>query len=134
MVEINFHPPMNELMQNLLKLQALEFDRPAEPDLAKRIAELRAKIPAPILGHYDRLMARGKKGVAAINHQVCTGCHVQVPRGTVLTLMHDDDLQICENCGRYLYLAEPANSAPPAAAPEKSKLQKKRVPLVPVVK
>ena len=31
MDEFNFHPPMNELMQNLLKLQALEFDKPAEP-------------------------------------------------------------------------------------------------------
>lgn len=117
---------MNELMQNLLKLQALEFDKPAERDPDKRIAELRAKIPAPILGHYDRLKARGKKGTAAIRNQVCTGCHVQVPRGTVLTLMHDDDIQICENCGRYLYLAEPAESAPPAAAPEKSKPRKKR--------
>jgi predicted nucleic acid-binding Zn-ribbon protein len=133
MDEINFHPPMNELMQNLLKLQALEFDKPAVSDLDKRIAEMRAKIPAPILGHYDRLMARGKKGTAAIRNQVCTGCHVQVPRGTVLTLMHDNDIQICENCGRYLYLAEPAESAPAAAAPEKSKLRKKRVPLVPVV-
>jgi hypothetical protein len=133
MAEINFHPPMNELMQNLLKLQALDFKESAEPDMEKRVAELRGKIPAPILGHYDRLMVRGKKGTAAIRNQVCTGCHVQVPRGTVLTLMHGDDIQICENCGRYLYLAEPAESAPPAAAPEKSKLRKKRVPLVPVV-
>src|SRR5450631_761680 len=131
MAEINFHPPMNELMQNLLKLQALEFNKPAEPGVANHIAELRSKIPAPVLGHYDRLVARGKKGAAAIHHQVCTGCHVQVPRGTVLTLMHDEDIQICENCGRYLYLAEPAESAPPAAAPEKSKLRKKRAALVP---
>jgi len=133
MDEINFHPPMNELMQNLLKLQSLEFGGPAEPAVEKRVAELRAKIPAPVLGHYGRLLARGKKGAAAIHHQVCTGCHVQVPRGTVLTLMHNEDIQICENCGRYLYLAEPAESAPPAAAPEKSKLRKKRAALVPAV-
>jgi predicted nucleic acid-binding Zn-ribbon protein len=133
MAEINFHPPMNELMQNLLKLQALEFDKTAEPVPDKHIAELRGKIPAPVLGHYDRLMVRGKKGAAAINHQVCTGCHVQVPRGTVLTLMHGDDIQICESCGRYLYLAEPAESAPPAAATEKSKPRKKRAALVAAV-
>jgi predicted nucleic acid-binding Zn-ribbon protein len=124
---------MNELMQNLLKLQTLEFNEPMEPDMEKRIAELRIKFPTQILGHYDRLVARGKKGAAAVHHQVCTGCHVQVPRGVVLTLMHDDDIQICENCGRYLYLAEPAKSAQPAAAPEKSKLRKKRAALVPAV-
>ncbi len=120
---------MNELMQNLLKLQTLEFDKPAVSDLDKRVAELRVKIPAPILGHYDRLMVRGKKGAAAINHQVCTGCHVQVPRGTVLTLMHGDDIQICESCGRYLYVPESVESAPPAAVPEKPKLRKKRAAL-----
>ncbi len=123
---------MNELMQNLLKLQSLELAKPAEPDTEKRIAEQRAKIPAPVIGHYDRLLARGKKGVAAIHHQVCTGCHVQVPRGTVLTLMHDDDIQICENCGRYLYLPEPAEPVKPVAAAKKSKARKKPEALLPV--
>jgi predicted nucleic acid-binding Zn-ribbon protein len=133
MDEFNFHPPMNELMQNLLKLQALEFNKSAEPDREKCIAELRTKIPSPVLGHFDRLVVRGKKGAAAIHNQVCTGCHVQVPRGIVLTLMHDEDIQICENCGRYLYLSGSAESAPPAAAPEKSKLRKHRAALVSAV-
>lgn len=121
---------MNELMQNLLKLQALEFNEPVESDAEKRIAELRAKIPAPVLGHYDRLMTRGKKGAAAIHNQVCTGCHVQVPRSTVLTLMHNTDIQICENCGRYLYLPEPAEAAEPTAT-KKSKPRKKHAALAP---
>lgn len=99
------HSIMKELINNLLKLQALEFDETvAETD--GRIAALRAKIPAPILVHFDRLGERGKKGVAAVRNQVCSGCHVQVPRATVLTLMHGDDIRICENCGRYLYLPE----------------------------
>jgi predicted nucleic acid-binding Zn-ribbon protein len=122
---INFHPPMNELMQNLLKLQALEFNESVEPDMEKCIAELRIKIPTPILGHYERLVARGKKGAAVIHHQVCTGCHVQVPRGVVLTLTHNEDIQICENCGRYLYLPEPAETAKPVAVSKKSKARKK---------
>jgi predicted nucleic acid-binding Zn-ribbon protein len=134
MDEINLHPPMNEPIKNLLKLQTLEFDDQVESDMDKRIAELRTKIPAPILAHYDRLVARGKKGTAAIHHQVCTGCHVQVPRGTVLTLMHDDDIQICENCGRYLYLPEPSESAPAAAAPEKPRPRKQRAAVMSAVK
>jgi predicted nucleic acid-binding Zn-ribbon protein len=97
---------MNELINKLLKLQSLEFDEQVGPDMEKQISVLRAKIPAPILGHYDRLVARGKKGVAGVQKQVCTGCHMHVPRGVVLTLMHGDDLQLCGNCGRYLYLSE----------------------------
>ena len=97
---------MNELINNLLKLQSLEFEEKAGPEIEKQIATLRAKIPAPILGHYDRLVARGKKGTAAVRHEVCTACHMRVPRGVVLTLLHGEDIQLCENCGRYLYLAE----------------------------
>ncbi len=89
---------MKDLIANLLKLQMLEFKETAPADREKQIADLRAKIPAQILAHYDRLVVRGKKGVAAVRNQVCTGCHVQVPRAVVLTLMHGDDIQICESC------------------------------------
>jgi predicted nucleic acid-binding Zn-ribbon protein len=97
---------MNKLLQNLLKLQTLEFDVIVEPEMEKQVNELRARIAPPILAHYDRLMAQGKKGLAAVRNQVCTGCHIQVPRAFVLTLMHEEDIQVCENCGRYLYLPE----------------------------
>ena len=47
------------------------------------MAELRGVIPAQILAHYDRLAVRGKKGVAVIRNQVCTGCHMKLPIGTL---------------------------------------------------
>jgi predicted nucleic acid-binding Zn-ribbon protein len=95
---------MKILMQKLLELQTLEFDETASPQSAAAIAELRDTIPPQILGHYDRLRVRGKKGLVAVKHQVCAGCHMQVPLGAILTLKHGDDMQLCENCGRYLYL------------------------------
>src|SRR5208282_1669355 len=97
---------MNELLQNLIRLQSLEFGEIKEKNAEAIIAELRGKIPTPILAHYDRLLARGKKGVAAVRNQVCTGCHMRVPIGVVTTLMHDADIQLCESCGRYLYLSD----------------------------
>lgn len=105
-----------KLLECLLKLQALEFDdaevdEAGEKELEKRIAELRLMIPLPILNHYDRLRVRGKKGVAPVKHQTCTGCHVQVTRATVINLMHGDDVQACENCGRYLYLPAEGDAA-----------------------
>ncbi len=120
---------MNELLQNLLKLQALEFKETIETDPAARIEELRKAIPQPILGHFDRLLARGKKGVAVVRNQVCTGCHMRLPIGTVNTLMQGGDIQLCDSCGRYLYLPDPAEAqfvekieaAKPAAKPRKRK-------------
>lgn len=101
---------MNDVLQNLLKLQALEFDPPSAKDVEARKTRLRASVPEPILAHYDRLVARGKKGVAVVRNQVCTGCHMRLPIGTINTLMQNQDLQLCEICGRYLYLPDPAES------------------------
>lgn len=104
---------MNELLQNLLKLQALEFGEVEDENAEATIAELRAKIPPQILGHYDRLVVRGKKGVALVRDQVCTGCHMRLPIGVITTLMHGQDLQLCDSCGRYLYLADKTKTETP---------------------
>jgi predicted nucleic acid-binding Zn-ribbon protein len=120
---------MNEPLQNLVKLQALEFAGVKNKNVEASLAELRGKIPPQILGHYDRLVAHGKKGLAAVRDQVCTGCHMHLPIGVVTTLMRDDDIQLCDNCGRYLYLPEatkaevpkPTAKPKPARRPRKSK-------------
>ena len=101
---------MNGILQNLLKLQGLEFGD--QPDKHKaEVAELRATIPQPILGHYERLRARGKKGIALVRNQVCGGCHMGVPLGTIATLIKAQDIQLCGSCGRYLCLPEPTDGA-----------------------
>ena len=101
---------MNDLLPNLLKIQAMEFGEIKEKDVETRMAELRALIPAQILGHYDRLVARGKKGVAVVRNQVCSGCHMKLPIGTINTLMQGSDIRLCDSCGRYLYLPDPAET------------------------
>jgi predicted nucleic acid-binding Zn-ribbon protein len=112
-----FMNALNELLQNLIKLQSLEFDEIEDPNAEAVMAELRTKIPPQILGHYDRLVAKGKKGITMVRDQVCTGCHMRVPIGGIMTLKHGVDIQLCENCGRYLYLA-PATPAEPAKSVE----------------
>jgi predicted nucleic acid-binding Zn-ribbon protein len=124
---------MNEIIKILLQLQTLECDGNAIPSQEKHAAELRAKVPPPVLAHYDRLVARGKKGVALIRNQSsCSACHISVPRNVVLTLMHNADVQLCESCGRYLYLPEPTTAPEPVAAPKKiSKPRKPKAQLQP---
>jgi hypothetical protein len=124
---------MKELLQNLIQLQSLEFGGDEKGKREAALAELRAKIPAQILAHYDRLVARGKKGLAAVRGQVCSGCHMQVPLGVVMTLKHGDDIQLCESCGRYLYLppavVTEATEAAASPKPERKKRKQKKQPL-----
>jgi predicted nucleic acid-binding Zn-ribbon protein len=107
---------MNSILQNLLKLQALEFGETADKSVEAQTAELRGSIPQPIIGHYERLRVRGKKGVAMVRNQVCTGCHMHVPIGQITVLMRGEDVQLCESCGRYLYLPDPAETEALAVA------------------
>ena len=118
---------MNELLQNLIKLQSLEFEKTSDKAADPVITELRGKIPSQILGHYDRLVAHGKKGLAAVRGQVCTGCHMSLPVGVIATLMRGDDIQLCDSCGRYLYLAEATQpeTPKPAAKPGRPKKPRK---------
>jgi len=117
---------MNSIMLNLLKLQTLEFDRTPTAEEEKEIAKLRAGVPEPITGHYSRLIARGKKGVAVIRNQVCTGCQMRLPIGTITTLMRQEDIQLCDNCGRYLYLPETPEETHPTAEAKPVKKPKAR--------
>ncbi|MGA9778135.1 MAG: zinc ribbon domain-containing protein [Limisphaerales bacterium] len=121
---------LNELLQNLIKLQSLEFSEVEDGGTKAAMTQLRAKIPPQILGHYDRLVAKGKKGITLVRDQVCTGCHMRVPIGGIMALKHGEDIQLCESCGRYLYLppateAEPAKSAEPTANPKPARKPRK---------
>jgi len=121
--------PTKELFQNLLRLQELEFSQARDGSAEAAISGLRRKIPLPILEHYDRLTARGKTGMAAVRHQVCAGCHMRIPIGAVIQLMHADDIQMCDTCGRYLYIPDDARHEPPPvpaeAAPAPAKTRPK---------
>ncbi len=119
---------MSDHITNLLKIQALDFEETTEPNSEALRNELRSSIPQPVLAHYDRLVARGKKGVAIIRNQVCTGCHMRLPIGTINTLMQKQDIQLCDSCGRYLYLPEqteaPVAEPAPAAQPKPKRKRK----------
>jgi len=118
---------VNELLQNLIKLQSLEFGGIDDKKTEAAKTELRTKIPSQILAHYDRIVVKGKKGITLVRDQVCTGCHMRVPIGAVLSLKHGEDIQLCESCGRYLYLAPETEAVPaaPTASPKQVKKTRK---------
>lgn len=73
--------------------------------LAVEIEALREKLPTAILKHYDQRHARGKPAIAAVKHGVCGGCHISMPRGSVIELHRSGgSIDVCENCGVFIYL------------------------------
>jgi predicted nucleic acid-binding Zn-ribbon protein len=108
---------MIKVIEDLLALQEIQWGKAAGSE--REVEALRKAIPEPVLGHYDRLVVRGKKGVSILRNGVCTECHMRVPVGTVLTLAHGQDIQLCGSCGRYLFLppGEPMAAGKPVAPP-----------------
>lgn len=99
---------MRKIMDHLVALQTLELNgRAPATTTSPEAKQLREQVPASILAHYDRLRARGKKGVAIARNGVCSECHIRITSGRLLDLSAAKDVQLCDNCGRYLYLPEP---------------------------
>jgi len=114
-----YQPSMSSnhpLAQDLQKLHALlessekELKNQPLPDTTKRqVGKLRKRIPQPILDHFDRMRLRGKKPIAPVRHAVCLACHLQIPRGHVMNMHKADEIDVCDNCGTFIFLEE----APP---------------------
>ena len=100
------------VIEGLLELVRLDVQlRKTGKETAERgrvedaINSVRSKLPAPILGHFDRQKSRGKLGIAPVRGGVCGACHLKMPLGHVAELRHkQDDLALCDNCGTYIYL------------------------------
>jgi hypothetical protein len=123
------HPPnmKMEIIKKLLELQKLQLSlEPLSLVAESQVNGLRAKVPKPILDHFDRLIAQGKTGVAVARNGVCCACHLRLCSGTAAGMAHQTDIHICDNCGRYLYLA-PVESELTAEKPPKKRKPARRM-------
>ena len=70
-------------------------------------AELGAKVDEDLLSLFERLFAsKGDAAVVALEHEVCTGCHMKVTTQTAHRVKNGKEIVSCEQCGRILYAAE----------------------------
>jgi predicted nucleic acid-binding Zn-ribbon protein len=75
--------------------------------LGKERSELAGKIDEDLLGRFERLFkSKGDAAVVAIEHGVCTGCHMKVTTATAAQVRAGKEIVSCENCGRILYFGE----------------------------
>lgn len=76
-------------------------------ELNKERENLAAKIDEDLLSRFERLFAsKGDAAVVALEHEVCTGCHMKVTVQTAHRAKSGKEIVSCEQCGRILYSAE----------------------------
>ena len=86
------------------KTQALEARL---QELVKDRAELASRIDEDVLSRFERLFAsKGDAAVVALEHEVCTGCHMKITTQTAHRVKGGREIVSCEQCGRILYSAE----------------------------
>lgn len=75
-------------------------------DLTAERAELAGKIDEDILSRFERLFtSKGDAAIVALEHEVCTGCHMKVTTQTAHRVRNGKEIVSCEQCGRILYAA-----------------------------
>ena len=119
-----------ESFQELDRRYAAELNRweKEKPGVAKqvqelktRIAELRARIPRPVISQFDRILERNPGGALSAIRLIerpgkgqrewaCTSCNYRVRPQTVVEIRNGESLVQCDSCKRILYVeaAEPA--------------------------
>ena len=79
-----------------------EFDK----ETAHRVTAF-ATLPARLASVYDRLAQRSKDGlaVAEVVNGSCSACNIQLRPQVQLNVKKGDEIIVCENCARIMYIA-----------------------------
>ncbi|CAF0704496.1 zinc ribbon domain-containing protein [Candidatus Methylacidithermus pantelleriae] len=93
--------------ENVAALEARK--RRLEEELEKtrrQVKEAEEKLDTELLRKYRRIwQARKPLALAPVTQDSCGGCHMKIPRQTVLDVRSEKKWVECENCGRFLYWA-----------------------------
>ena len=76
-------------------------------ELTTERSELAGKVEEDLLERFERLFSsKGDAAVVALEHEVCTGCHMKITTQTAHRVRNGKEIVSCEQCGRILYAAE----------------------------
>ena len=78
-------------------------------ELTTERTELSSKVEEDLLERFERLFAsKGDAAIVALEHEVCTGCHMKVTTQTAHRVKNGKEIVSCEQCGRILYAPDNA--------------------------
>lgn len=74
-------------------------------ELSNERKGLAEKMDEDLLDRFERLFAsKGDSAIVAIEHGICTGCHMKLTIATVKAAEAGKEIVNCEQCGRILYI------------------------------
>lgn len=71
--------------------------------LDEKIEELKGRLGPQVRARYGRLNRRGMRVVVPVLKGICYGCFVAVPTAVASEAERNVQLDVCQNCGRFLY-------------------------------
>lgn len=86
-----------------VKELGFEVDNEGKATLTRAREELAAKIKKPLYNNYERLRSRYKRAIVPVKDDTCLGCFMRVPTSITAHGRTDQEVLVCENCGRFLY-------------------------------
>ena len=76
-------------------------------ELLKDREQIASSVDEDLLDRFERLFAsKGNAAVVALEHEVCTGCHMKITPQTSHRVKGGREIVGCEQCGRILYSVE----------------------------
>jgi predicted nucleic acid-binding Zn-ribbon protein len=76
----------------------------AVTQLGLRIDELKQQLPPRVSSRLDRFANTGGRPVVPVINGICYGCFTAVSTGSQADIGRNDEVNYCENCGRFLYV------------------------------
>jgi predicted nucleic acid-binding Zn-ribbon protein len=74
--------------------------------LDQKIDEIENALPPVVRSRYRRLSGRTERTVVPVIGGTCYGCFVSIPTAVVSDADRNEEINHCDNCGRFLYLID----------------------------
>lgn len=98
--ELEGDSEMEELEQEHFQIDPVE----ARKQLEERALALEDELSDRIRRRYDRVKGNLDRVIVPVIHGVCYGCFVSIATAVARDQDPNQNIQSCENCGRFLYI------------------------------
>lgn len=70
----------------------------------EKVRSLEDRLGEPVASRYRRLGGpNGQRAVVPVVEGICYGCFMRVPTAWASDVARNEELEVCDNCGRFLY-------------------------------
>ena len=93
--------------EGVREVESEVFEMSVEDALEKideKIESLEQRLEPPAASRYRRLGGpEGNRAVVPVVEGICYGCFMRVPTAWASDAERNEELEVCDNCGRFLY-------------------------------